>query len=234
MKNYYRYSYALKVLICFSFLLFFSITIWAQNKPYLVTGIVQDKSEPLAGVNVILKNKNKGTITAFDGTFAINMIATDTLVFTFLGYKHQEVPFKGETELRIIMVPSPTSLDQVVINAGYYKVTEKEKTGSISRIGSKEIEDQILMNPIASLKGRMTGVKVTQGSAIPGSGFEVTVRGKSSILAGNRPLYVIDGVPFSSESLSARDVSGASIPLGDFSPFSFLNPADIELSLIHI
>lgn len=228
MKNYYRYPYALKVSPSLLFLLFTSIVSYAQNPPYLVTGRVQDKTAPLAGVNIILKNKNKGVITDLDGTFAINTAATDTLVFTFLGYKPLEVPINGKTDFEITMEPSATALDQVVINAGYYKVSEKEKTGSITRISSEEIESQVIMNPIAALQGRMTGVQVVEGSGVPGSGLNVQIRGKNSIAAGNKPLYVIDGVPFSSQSLSINDVSSAILPNADFSPFSFLNPSDIE------
>lgn len=228
MKNNYGYPYVLKVSFCLLIPLLTAYQTHAQDKPYLVTGKVQDEIAPLAGVNIILKNKNKGTVTDFDGAFAINTAATDTLVITFLGYKPLEVPINGKTDFEITMEPSATALDQVVINAGYYKVSDREKTGSITRISSEEIDGQVILNPLAALQGRMTGVHIIQSSGIPGSGYNVQIRGKNSITAGNNPLYVIDGIPFSSQSLSTRDVSGAVLPNADFSPFSFLNPSDIE------
>src|SRR5699024_3668372 len=131
MKNYYRHPYALKVSLFLLFPLFSSMATYAQENK-LVTGKVQNETTPLAGVNIIIKGKNKGTITNVDDKFAINTAATDTLVFTFLGYKPQEIPIAGKTELNITMQEDATALNQVVINAGYYNTTQRERTGSIS------------------------------------------------------------------------------------------------------
>ncbi|MCG2419751.1 SusC/RagA family TonB-linked outer membrane protein [Aequorivita sp. F47161] len=227
MKNYYRHTYALKVSLCLLFPLFTSITTYAQDAPYLVTGRVQDETAPLAGVNIILKHKNKGTISDLDGRFAINTAANDTLVFSFLGYTPQEIPIGGKTEFYITMEPSAQALDQVVINAGYYKVSDKEKTGSITRITATEIENQPVSNPLAAMQGRMAGVNIVQSTGVPGGGFSVRIRGRNSIRAdGSEPLYIVDGVPYPSQSLGNINVSNV---LGNSqSPLNGISPNDIE------
>ncbi|SDX32060.1 TonB-linked outer membrane protein, SusC/RagA family [Aequorivita viscosa] len=194
-----------------------------------IKGVVTDSlGIGMAGVNILIKNSTKGTQSDLDGQYTIIAHPSDTLVFTYMGFKSQEIAVESQTIINVVMQPDATALDQVVINAGYYKVSDKEKTGSIARITAVEIENQPVSNPLAALQGRMAGVQVIQNSGVAGSGFDVKIRGKNSIAAGNNPLYVIDGVPFMSQSLSSRDVSGGILPGGNFSPFSFLNPSDIE------
>src|SRR5690554_2070891 len=226
MKNNYRQCLALAL----TFALFtLSPPIISQNLPLKnISGTITDTEVPLSGVNILVKNTARGSISDLEGRYSITATARDTLVFTYLGYKSIELAVGSSSKIKVIMEVDATPLDQVVINAGYYKVSDREKTGSISRITSEEIENQIIMNPIAALQGRMTGVQVIHSSGVPGSGFDLLIRGKNSIAAGNSPLYIIDGVPFSSQSLSSRDVSGGTLPNADFSPFSFLNPSDIQ------
>src|SRR5690606_3964696 len=105
--------------------------------------------------------------------------------------------------LTITLALSENALEDVVVNAGYYKVKDRERTGSISRVTAEEIENQPVSNPLAALQGRMTGVDIRQLSGVPGSGFSIQIRGRNSIAAGNNPLYIIDGVPVSSEKLDS-------------------------------
>src|SRR5690606_21796448 len=117
---------------------------------------------------------------------------------------------------------------EVVINAGYYNTTEKAKTGSIARITAKEIETQPVSHPLAAMQGRMTGVDIVQTSGVPGSGFDVRIRGQNSIMGGNAPLYIVDGVPFDGQTLGSSNSSVTVIPLGNISPLNAINPASIE------
>ncbi|MBK5214551.1 MAG: SusC/RagA family TonB-linked outer membrane protein [Flavobacteriaceae bacterium] len=227
MKNYYRQGYALVL----SFALFFTYNspLSSQNLPLKnISGTITDAEGPLSGVNVLVKNTARGVISDLEGRYSVTASLNDTLVFTYLGYKLQEVVVGISSIINIIMQADATALDQVVINAGYYKVSDKEKTGSISRITATEIENQTVLNPLGAIQGRLAGLNIVPISGVPGSGFNVLIRGKGSILAGSQPLYIIDGVPFSSQTLSSQDVSGSTLPNADFSPFSFLNPSDIE------
>jgi len=229
MKNNYKPTLVVRVSLCI--IVFFTVTIYpmAQVNKKLVSGTVTDiENNPLPGVNVLIKNKNRGTTTQLNGSWKLMVTSQDTLVFSFLGFKPINEPVGNKTTINVQLREDATALDQVVLNAGYYKVSNKEKTGSITSVTAKEIENQPVTNSLAALQGRMTGVNIQQTSGLPGSGFNVQIRGKNSITAGTDPLYIIDGVPFNPQSLSAPDVSGNLIPSSDLSPFSFLNPTDIE------
>lgn len=226
MKNNYRHSLALAITFA---LLIFNSPIFSQNLPLKnISGTITDADGPLSGVNVLVKNTPRGSITDLDGHFALLATASDTLVFTYLGYKPQELIVGANATLALVMVPDATALDQVVINAGYYKVSDKEKTGSIARVTAKEIENQPVDNPLAAIQGRLTGVNIVPSTGLSGGGYTVTIRGQSSIAAGNEPLYVIDGLPYNSSTLSDQSLSGSILPGGQLSPLSLINPNDIE------
>ena len=226
MKKIYRHRYALALSFA---LLTYNSPIFSQNQPQKnVNGIITDSGGPLSGVNVLVKNSVRGSISDLEGRYSVAASLNDTLVFTYVGYKLREMAVGPFSIMNVVMEVDAQALDAVVINAGYYKVSDREKTGSISRITAEEINYPVIINPLSALQGRMAGVHIVQETGVPGGGFNVQIRGRNSIAAGTQPLYVLDGVPFSSESLSAMAVSGAVLPFADFSPFSFLNPSDIE------
>ncbi|KAB5488923.1 SusC/RagA family TonB-linked outer membrane protein [Flagellimonas hadalis] len=192
-----------------------------------VSGTVTDTSgNPLAGVNLVVESKNVGTISALDGSFSINAGPDDVLVFSMVGFKTLSMPISGRDEITVMLEEDVTQLGEVVLNAGYYTVTEKERTGNISKVTASEFEKQPVSNPLAALQGRMPGVSVTQTSGLPGAGFNIQIRGRNSIGAGNDPLYIVDGVPFASDPINYSQTSG--ILGGTISPLNGINPADIE------
>lgn len=194
-----------------------------------IKGVVTDSlGNGMAGVNIVIKNTAKGTQSNLDGQYTIIAHPSDTLVFTYISFKLQEITVGNRTIINVVMAPDATSLDQVVINAGYYKVSDSEKTGSISRVTSREIESQPVANPLAALQGRAAGVDIQQTTGVPGGGFDILIRGRNSIAAGNNPLYVIDGVPFDSATLGSGNTSGGIIANADISPLNAINPNDIE------
>ncbi|MDD7888226.1 SusC/RagA family TonB-linked outer membrane protein [Flavivirga sp. 57AJ16] len=193
-----------------------------------VTGQVTDESnQPIPGATVLIKGTTKGTATDFDGTYSITVPNPENvLVFSALGFETQEITVGNQNTINVSFKEDISELDQVTINAGYYKTSEKLRTGNISSITKKEIELQPVSNPIAVLQGRMPGVNVTQTSGLPGAGFDIQIRGQNSIAAGNDPLYIVDGVPFASEPINYLQTSG--ILGGTISPLNGINPADIE------
>lgn len=192
-----------------------------------VSGTVTDTSgNPLVGVNLVVESKHIGTISGLDGSFSIQASPTDVLVFSMVGFKTLSVPISGREEIEVFLEEDVTALGEVVLNAGYYTVTEKERTGNISKVTAAEIEKQPVSNPLAALQGRIPGVSVTQTSGVPGAGFEIQIRGRNSIGAGNDPLYIVDGVPFASDPINYSQTSG--ILGGTISPLNGINPADIE------
>ncbi|WP_333621015.1 SusC/RagA family TonB-linked outer membrane protein [Sphingobacterium multivorum] len=127
------------------------------------------------------------------------------------------------------------TIDEITLNAGYYKVNKKEQTGSIAKVSAKDIENQPVSNVLSTIQGRMTGVNITQNSGVPGAGFEIQIRGQNSLRTGsfteqngNVPLYVVDGVPFTEISPQKSQISSTIIPGGNINPLNTINPNDIE------
>lgn len=227
MKNNYRHRFALA--LTFTLFLTYNSPIFSQTIPLkTISGTITDADGPLSGVNVLVKNTNRGSISDLEGSYSVTASLNDTLVFTYLGYKLQEMVVGSGSILNVIMQLDATTLDQVVINAGYYKVSDRERTGNIARITDEVIQNQPVANPLEALQGRLTGVDIVQNSGVAGGGFTVRIRGQSSILAGNEPLYIIDGLPFNSQSLGSQSTSGLIIPGADISPLNAIDPNSIE------
>lgn len=203
------------------------LAIQAQSQPNKVTGTVSDNSGFLPGVSITIKNSQIATISNGNGGYTINAKPTDTLMFSFIGYKTQFIAVNNQTKINVTLQEDATQLQEVKVNAGYYSVKEKECTGSIAKVSSKDIEKQPVTNVLAVMQGRMAGVEVTQDSGAPGGAFQIKIRGQNSLRAdGNQPLYIIDGVPFSSETIGSINTSGMMPTMT--SPLNSINPSDIE------
>lgn len=197
-----------------------------SNQPTKITGTVTDNNGALPGVTITVNGTTQSTITDNTGKFALSTNPDAILTFSFIGYKEITTAVSGRTIISITMTEDATTLKEVTVNAGYYKVKDKERTGSISKITSKDIENQPVTNVLAAMQGRMAGVRITQTSGVPGGGFEIQIRGQNSLRAeGNSPLYLIDGVPYSSEALG--NTRSTSVLPGVANPLNSINPDDI-------
>jgi TonB-linked SusC/RagA family outer membrane protein len=186
--------------------------------------VIDEANNPMIGVNIVDKGTTNGTSTDADGKYAIDVNEQSTLVFSFIGYKSVEEIVGNRSLVDVTMHEDQSVLDPVLVNAGYWKVSEREQTGSIARVTADEIKQQPVGNPMGALIGRMPGVNIQQASGMAGSGFSIQIRGQNSLRDdGNAPLYIVDGVPFPSSSLSLDNS-----PLGNPSPLNSINPADIE------
>jgi len=197
--------------------------------PGQVSGTVTDTSgQPLPGVTIVIKGTFRGTTTGADGRYSLtNVPPGAVLSFSFVGFKTQEIPFDGQTPLDVQLQEEMTTLSEVTVNAGYYTVKDRERTGSIARVTVKELENQPVSNALSSVQGRMAGVSITQGSGVPGGGYSIQIRGINSLRSeGNYPLYIIDGVPISAQTPSFN--SATIIPLHEINPLNTINPNDIE------
>ena len=203
--------------------------LWATPQQS-VSGTVTDAQEnPIPGVSIRLLNSNTGTQTDMQGIFSIQAQPGDTLSISYIGFKTNRLPVKNQTHFTIVLQQDITDLGEVTINAGYYNTTRREQTGSIARVSAAEIERQPVTNPLAALQGRMAGVNITQTTGVPGGGFDIEIRGRNSLRAGgNEPLYIIDGVPYNSQSLSNTNVSATLLPGANMSPLNTLNPYSIS------
>ncbi len=221
----------IKYIILAAFLLyslssFSSPFVKRQQTQTLVTGTVSETNGVIPGVTVLIKGTTTGTQTDVKGQFSILAKPQDILVFSYLGFKTIELLVNNQTTLTILLVEDTTQLKEVIVNAGYYTVKENEATGSISRITASDIETQPVSNVLATMQGRMAGVSVVQETGIAGGGFKVNIRGVNSLREGaNNPLYIIDGVPYSTDAISDQQTSTSTI--GNGNPLTSINPEDI-------
>lgn len=208
---------------CLMFLAVFT-PLCAQNLS--VSGTITDGTLPVAGATVSIKNGYRGVVSNFDGMYQIMARASDTLLISFLGYQTQTIAVNNRTSIDIMLVEDAQNLKEVVINAGYYSVTERKKTGSIAKLTAKEIEQQPVITALDALQGRVPGLDVTPTTGLAGGGYMVRIRGQNSIAAGNAPLYIIDGVPFDAQTMSNSSISVLILP-GEVNPLNTLDPASI-------
>lgn len=193
-----------------------------------ITGRVTDNnSQPLAGVNILVKGTTKGTTTGADGRYNIEVGQQETLVFSFIGYATREVLVGDQVVINVVLNEDIRSLNEVTINAGYYSATRENQTGSIVKIPDTDIAKNPVANPLAALQGRVPGLQITQETGIPGGYLKVRIRGTNSIANGNDPLYIIDGVPFISTPLTFTEAS-AELIVNGASPMHLIDPANIQ------
>ncbi|WP_268223566.1 SusC/RagA family TonB-linked outer membrane protein [Sinomicrobium oceani] len=191
-----------------------------------VTGTVMDSNgEPLGGVNIVVSGKKQGTISDFDGTYSITASPQDTLVYSFVGFKTLKERVGDRLAIDVVMVEDVMALGEVTVNAGYYTVKERERTGSISKVTSKDIELQPVVNPIQALQGRMSGVEVVQPGGVPGAAARIQIRGRNSLGSGIYPLYIIDGVPIAANPI---ETTGGLLGVAGIDPLNTLNLSNIE------
>ncbi|WP_162623336.1 SusC/RagA family TonB-linked outer membrane protein [Confluentibacter sediminis] len=200
----------------------------------LISGTVVDQSgNPIPGVTIIIKGTRKGISSNFDGHYSVTVpYAASVLVFSYIGYRTQEVVVGKQTIINVILEEDIADLDEVMV-IGYGTSTRRELTGSVERIGAEEIQQQVVASPLQSLQGRMTGVAITQSTGQLGTSINVQIRGINSIASGREPLYIVDGVPVTNESLAglyypSDYIATETIPQVTSNPLNSINPDDIQ------
>lgn len=197
--------------------------------------VTNQQGEPLAGATVFLKNGKKGTITDEKGTFELKNVSVGAfLEISYLGYQSKEVSVEGEM-INVKLEQAKSQLDEAQVIA-YGTTTERLSVGDVTTLKKEDIENQPVNNPLLALEGKVPGMIVSQSSGFSGAGVTVQIQGQNSLNYGNDPLYIIDGVPYSSQRLSTNldgvlGVSGLNPQTGSAnngSPFSYINPNDIE------
>lgn len=183
----------------------------------------QSTSLPIPGVNVLIKGTYTGTATDFDGEYQIEVNNGDVLLFSFIGYKSQEIIYSGQTVLNVVLEEDTAQLSEVVV-IGYGSTTKKDATGSVESVTSEDFTKGNIVTAENLLNGRVSGVTVTTSGA-PGSGSEIRIRGGSSINASNNPLIIIDGLPITNDGVSGSRGVLASINPNDIDSFTVLKDA---------
>lgn len=218
-------------LILPAFFLLLSNALWAQTKT--VTGQVTDANGVgVAGVSVTARGSNSGTSTSTDGSFNITVPSTaTTLVFSSVGYATQEVAIGAQNTVNVRMQTAAGNLNEVVV-VGYGTQRRRDVTGAIAKVTSEKITALPTPSFEASLQGRVAGVQVSQSSGLSGAASYVRIRGIASVSAGGDPLYVIDGIPVTSDVFTYANGAGGDewrIRQGfSQNPLASINPNDIE------
>lgn len=181
----------------------------AQN-PVTVSGTVTDAStdSPLPGVNILVKTTQQGTTTDASGNFSINVIPSQTLVFSFIGYVTQEIPITGEQRLNIRLETDTQALSEVVVT-GYSSQQKKDITGSVAVVNVKELQSVPSRSAEQALQGMASGVNVIR-SGVPGNRAKITIRGVTNF--GNTdPLVIVDGIQQNINNISAQDIESIQV-----------------------
>lgn len=184
-------------------MLMLPLCLWAQKVN--VSGTVTDASngEAISFGTVQVKGTGDGTLTDIDGNYKISVNTGATLVFSYVGYKAQELKVTRGGTLNVRLAVD-NKLDEVIV-VGYGTMKRSDLTGSVSSIGEEQIKQGVNTSLEQAMQGRIAGVNVTQNSGAPGGGISVQIRGINS-LSGNEPLYVVDGIAMSGQTSSNTSV----------------------------
>ena len=195
---------------------------WAQTR---VTGTVtsSDDGSPVPYATILIKGvRGAGANTDLDGKYTLTNVPADAvLVFSYIGYRTQEVPVGGRNVIDVILAPDALALDEVMVVA-YGTATKGTFTGAASVVKSEAIRDVPTLSFENAMNGKVAGMQITTTSGQAGSTSSIRVRGVGSMNASNEPLYVVDGVPV---------VSGNVTQMGIYTSnnvMSTINPSDIE------
>lgn len=184
-----------------------------------ITGIVVDArtGEALTGVTVIVEgstNSNPiGTTTNLDGYYEIEVPdASNTLIFSYVGYQGLEVAIDGRAEINVELEQDLLLMNEMVV-VGYGIQEARDVTGSVSKVNAGELEQVPVANFEQALKGRASGVNVSQNTGEPGGRTQIRIRGGNSMIGDNNPLYVVDGFPVTTgiDHLSPSDIESIDI-----------------------
>ena len=169
------------------------------SKSKKVSGVVTDENgDPVIGATVIISGLNKGTTTNLKGEFSIDVSKNSVLIFSYLGYRKQEVIVENQKIINIKLISEAQNIQEIVV-VGYGTQSLSKLTTSVSSTDSKEMSKHIVPSLQQALSGKLAGVEVLQTTGDPGSNAVFRIRGIKSINGGSQPLIVVDGQPLSSE-----------------------------------
>ena len=194
-----------------------------------VTGVVTSAADQslLPTVNVLVKGKNRGVLTDFDGNYTIKVAPTDVLEFSYIGFETKSIAVEGKNEINVSLQIGVDQLEEVVVT-GYDKIDRKKFTGVATRLKIEDVKIEGVSDPARLLEGRDAGVVVDNVSGSFGASPRIRIRGNTSLNGNNNPIFVVDGVilednvEFNQGALASGDISSL---IG--SSIAGLNPDDI-------
>ncbi|MBP2830953.1 SusC/RagA family TonB-linked outer membrane protein [Aquimarina sp. U1-2] len=173
---------------------------FAQEKTISGT-VTDDKGLPLPGVNVVVKNTASGTQTDFDGNYTIQANRGAVLSFSYVGFETRDVAVGDGDSINIQLAASASELEEVVVTAQGIKSKPKSLSYAIATVGDDEIENTGEVNVVSALTAKAPGVSVVTSSGSVGASANIRIRGNTSIVRNNSPLFIVDGVPIDNSSV---------------------------------
>lgn len=206
-------------------MLFVSVNL-GFSQTTLVKGKISEASgEPLYGVSVKVKGSNQGATSNDKGDYAIDVKQGTTLVFSYVGFKSQEIVVSSNSTVNVSLVEDASSLSEVVVTALGITKDQKVLSYATQQINTKTFSQAKDLNVANSLSGRVVGLDIVRSSSGIGGSTRIVLRGDRSISGNNQALIVVDGVPFNNSNGSSGNIFGGRDG-GD--GISSINPDDIE------
>jgi TonB-linked SusC/RagA family outer membrane protein len=225
-----------KQILLFMLLLLFSVATYAQK----VSGKVSSAKDGamLPGVSVQVKGTNTGTNTSSDGTFSVNASSDATLVFSFIGFKNQEIKVGNQTIINVSLDEDAQNLEEVVVTALGIKKEAKKLGYATSTVGKEQLTENRTPNLMNALTGKIAGVNISGLGTGPAGTSKIRIRGQSSISGQNNPLIVVNGVPIDNTNFGTNPgnagadnsigVRGGGNTSDGGDGLSSINPDDVE------
>jgi len=201
----------MKKLLLLMVLIVYSISGFSQDRT--ITGTVQDSNgESLPGVNVVVKGTTIGTTTDLSGNYRLTIPETaEILLYSFIGMATQEVTIGSRSVIDVTLQNDIQQLTEVVVTAVGIEREKKALGYAVTNLGSEQVQQKAEGDVIRTLTAKIPGVNIQGSNGAPGASTNITIRGNSSILGDNQPLFVVDGIPFDNSSPRTQNslVSGA-------------------------
>jgi len=200
-------------------------TLHAQTKSVPGTVLEKEDNAPLQGVIIRIKGSNKAVSSDSNGKFTIPVNNRDTLVFTYIGYKTEEMVYKGQSSLTITMASDNLYMNEVVV-VGYGVLKKKSVVGSVSEVSGDDLKDRPTPNITRALQGEVPGLSIVQVDGKPNHGGNITIRGQNtsfkarregggqysnSLGQGGGALVLIDGVEGDINTVNPDDILSISV-----------------------
>lgn len=209
----------------------FVVTLSSYAQDVAVSGTVTsaDDNSALPGVSVVLKGTANGVATDGNGKYTLTVPASGgVLVFSFIGFKTQEVEIGARTTIDLAMEPDATQLSEVVVSALGVERNAKDIVYANQTISSKDLLSSPNKNTLEALRGKTAGVRLSTGSGSVGASTRIVLRGEGSLTGNNNALIVVDGIPINNETTSAGAGTSTAGYADHGNRFNDLNPDDIE------
>ena len=201
---------------------------FAQDKS--ITGTVTDQDGlPLPGVNIVVEGTTNGTQTDFDGNYAISGSEGQTLLFSYIGQKDERQAIGAGSTINVQMTEDAQALEEVVVTAQGIKREKKALGYAVTSVGAEELEQRSEGDVARVLAGKASGVQITSAGGASGSATNVTIRGLSSFSGSNQALFIVDGIPFSSDTNDTGSFIGGNTGSSRFLDLDPNNIASVEV-----